>query len=497
MVPKYDRYQRQQNSTPTRLNKKTNILTTSRGNMKERVWTIILTIIITFCIPMTAAQIEFNPECPLSTHAPISDHTPEQIHIQLTQNPSEMLVIWATPGLTNSIVEYGIGIDDPNAEKNVVEGTEMCYDHNMVFHSAIMTDLLPGTEYTYRVGDNHAADWSDTFKFVTQDLEKESFEFIAFGDHGMSDEAQDTANLVRSFDDVELVILSGDISHANGDQSVWDDYGKKYQTTMAKIPWMMAPGNHENETDYGYAFDAYETRFEMLSSSGNDFWHSFDYGGVHFVAISTEHPYYEGSEQLEWIKEDLASANLNRNEVPWIVIYGHQPLYTSHGDDSHDENMIELRTLLEPILFENSVDLAVWGHDHFYERTWPVVNGNVTTRGINDEGLMFVSGFSPIHIVAGIGGKDSYQYADEKPVWSYHRESTHGVIHISVNHSTETMHVEYVRNDYTVGDSFLLVKDSSKNLIIIEVEEGIPGPGIVLNLLVITTASIFKRKERI
>ena len=56
---------------------------------------------------------------------------------------------------------------------------------------------------------------------------------------------------------------------------------------------------------------------------------------------------------------------------------------------------------------------------------------------------------------------------------------------------------EYVRNDYTVGDSFLLVKDSSKDLIIIEVEEGIPGPGIVLNLLVITTASIFKRKERI
>ncbi|MBJ23817.1 MAG: hypothetical protein CMB64_04030 [Euryarchaeota archaeon] len=463
--------------------------------MKVKILACLLVLIIGFSSPISSAQLEINPECPIATHAPISDHTPEQIHIQLTQNPSEMLVIWATPGLTDSVVEYGIDIDDPTADKKITEGTEMCYDHNMVFHSATMVDLLPGIEYTYRVGDNHPRDWSDTFKFTTQDLQKDSFEFIAFGDHGMSDEAQDTANLVRSFDNAELVILSGDISYANGDQSIWDDHGKKYQTTMANIPWMMAPGNHENETVYGYGFDAYETRFEMPSSSGTDFWHSFDYGGVHFVAISTEHPYYEGSEQLQWIKDDLATANANRDSVPWIVIYGHKPLYTSHGHESHDDTMIELRTLLEPILFENSVDLAIWGHDHFYERTWPVVNENVTTKGINDEGLMFISGFSPIHIVAGIGGKDSYEYAEEQPEWSFHRESTHGVLHISVNHSTETMHVEYVRNDYTIGDSFLLVKESSKDLIIFEEEKGIPAPGVFLNLLIITIASIFKKKR--
>ena len=56
------------------------------------------------------------------------------------------------------------------------------------------------------------------------------------------------------------------------------------------------------------------------------------------------------------------------------------------------------------------------GHDHFYERSWPVVNENITTRGLNGEGLMFVSGFSPIHIVAGVGGKDSYDYAEEQPI---------------------------------------------------------------------------------
>ncbi len=451
----------------------------------------IFCVMICIFSPISSAQIiGINPNCPATTHVN-SDHTPEQIHIQLTQNPSEMLVIWATPGLTNSIVEYGIG----NNLDNTRDGYEMCYEHDMVFHFATMTDLLPGTEYTYRVGDDHAADWSDTYTFTTQDFQKDNFEFVAFGDHGMSDEAQNTANLVRSFDNAELVILSGDISYANGDQSIWDDHGNKYETTMSNIPWMMTPGNHENETEDGFGFDAYETRFETESSSGTDFWHSFDYGGVHFIGISTEHPYYEGTDQLQWIKEDLAAANANRENVPWIVIYGHKPLYTSHGHPTHDDTMIELRTLLEPILFENSVDLAIWGHDHFYERSWPVVNGNITTRGLNGEGLMFVSGFSPIHIVAGVGGKDSYDYAEEQPDWSFHREITHGVIHITVNHTTETMHVEYVRTDNTIGDSFLLVKESSKDLIITEEEKGLPAPGIFLNVLVISFASIIKRKN--
>ena len=67
-------------------------------------------------------------------------------------------------------------------------------------------------------------------------------------------------------------------------------------------------------------------------------------------------------------------------------------------------------------------------------------------------------------------------------------------MHITVNHTTETMHVEYVRTDNTVGDSFLLVKESSKNLIVTEEDKGIPAPGLFLNVLVLTIASIFKKK---
>ena len=90
--------------------------------MKRYIITLFCIFLISVSSPFSSAQIiNINPDCPATTHV-ISDHTPEQIHIQLTQNPSEMQVIWATPGLTNSIVEYGIGIDDPTAFRTVNNG---------------------------------------------------------------------------------------------------------------------------------------------------------------------------------------------------------------------------------------------------------------------------------------------------------------------------------------------------------------------------------------
>lgn len=58
----------------------------------------------------------------------------------------------------------------------------------------------------------------------------------------------------------------------------------------------------------------------MPDTSSNRFWYSFDYGPVHFVAISTEWDFSLGSEQNEWIKKDLEAANNNRKNVPWIIV---------------------------------------------------------------------------------------------------------------------------------------------------------------------------------
>ena len=75
----------------------------------------------------------------------------------------------------------------------------------------------------------------------------------------------------------------------------------------------MCPGNHESK----YDFAGFRHRFHMpvvaplatgtgtgsgpgtstAQPGANNLWHSYEYGGVYFVAMSTEHDYEVGSEQ--------------------------------------------------------------------------------------------------------------------------------------------------------------------------------------------------------
>ena len=65
--------------------------------------------------------------------------------------------------------------------------------------------------------------------------------------------------------------------------------------------------------------------------------YSFDYASVHFIMMSTEHNFTQGSPQYEWMEQDLK--NVNRSLTPWVIMAGHRAMYTSQ--------MIESKDLLE------------------------------------------------------------------------------------------------------------------------------------------------------
>ena len=70
---------------------------------------------------------------------------------------------------------------------------------------------------------------------------------------------------------------------------------------------------------------------------GYDMWYSMDMGLIHFIGFSTEVLFYdvnnEKQPQFEWLENDLKKANQNRNERPWIVVFGHRPMYCSNADN--------------------------------------------------------------------------------------------------------------------------------------------------------------------
>lgn len=46
----------------------------------------------------------------------------------------------------------------------------------------------------------------------------------------------------------------GDISYANGNQPVWDGYGRDMEPLLSSIPGLFSPGNHDGEFEFGNSY---------------------------------------------------------------------------------------------------------------------------------------------------------------------------------------------------------------------------------------------------
>ncbi len=87
------------------------------------------------------------------------------------------------------------------------------------------------------------------------------------------------------------------------------------------------------------------------------------------VYFSSEHPYEEGSEQYAWLEADLKRARENAN-TKWIILADHRPFYSS--DSRQFTNHSKLAIALENLIHEYAIDIVQTGHQHCYERTWPI-----------------------------------------------------------------------------------------------------------------------------
>ena len=439
---------------------------------------VVLLLVTLMVLPVAGAQgiQEALTECPGTMTGSTS---PQQIHLQLTDNPSEMMVMWATEARGSAYVEWS---HSGGSSDN--EGESYCYEHDMAFHMALMSSLPLGEEITYRVGDGNT--WSSDYTFTTINPQSQKFEWISIADHGESTEGQDVTDGIIADDTAQIVTISGDISYADGDQNVWDEWFEIQTPSMVSIPWVTAVGNHENEP--GLGFTGYEHRFDMDGQKESEgFWYAREMPGVMMVFMSTEHPYDVGSEQHNWLEATLSDANLpeNRAARPYLIVFGHSPMYSSN---SYHGSEVELRDALEDLYVKHGVDLVLAGHDHFYERTWPVSNEQV--QGESDIRTI-KRGIAPIHLVIGMGGRSAYEELDEpQPVWSAYRENaTYGWTKWTYDGNSRTLSMVHHRTDGTIGDFFTL----TENLVDADEEGGffgLPGFDILITFLAFAAAAL-------
>lgn len=392
---------------------------------------------------------------------------PEQVHVAVTGDPTEMAVSWVTGSeVPNPTVEVGVLSGNTCNYSISTSATVTTYEHagwhGYIYH-AVVTGLTPSKKYCYHVGDPEW-DWSFTdytFTAAPKIAPDTEFTFAVYGDMGICDVSDmNVFSLTKLAQngDIDLVLHAGDISYANGYQATWDGYFRKMELIMAYVPYMAAVGNHE----IPYNFTSYRHRFRnpTLESTGesDNLYFSFDYGNVHFIAYSLEKDVgfapdtKPGGAQYEWLEADLKAANANRDQVPWIVMYGHRAFYCS--SDSVLPCTIEssmYRHRLEGLIHDYKVDLVMQGHLHNYERSLPVYK-HVPELNYNNPR-------APVYTVIGTGGnrEGTGGFTSRKPEWSVTRLSSWG--HTLV-HSNATA-LDWTFYDVTgnvILDHFTLVK---------------------------------------
>jgi len=170
-----------------------------------------------------------------------------------------------------------------------------------------------------------------------------------YGDLGVLNGANGTHTVNRIRQETEagkydMIIHVGDFAYDLQDDSarVGDQFLRDIQPFAARLPYQTCPGNHE--ADFLASFANYKQRFTMPGDNENMYF-SFDVGFVHFVAFSSEHYFqvpeeiYIG-EQYAWLERDLTKANQNRKNVPWIILYGHRPMYCSDINKKKDFQIV-------------------------------------------------------------------------------------------------------------------------------------------------------------
>jgi hypothetical protein len=290
---------------------------------------------------------------------------------------------------------------------------------------------------------------------------------IVYGDMGRHGGEPTLQSLIKQVQSgyPQAIIHAGDFAYdleSNGGVN-GDAFMNRIQPIAANVPYMTCIGNHEDN----YLFANYRNRFYMPGDSQN-MWYSWNMGPIHFVAYSTE-VYFTDSirwtkeRQKAWLEEDLRIANLHRHEQPWIIAYGHRPMYCSNIDhDDCTKNNSIVRLGLEDLFFEQGIDLIIEAHEHSYERLWPVFNETVTQ-------FNYTNPLAPVHIISGAAGCNEGDGYCLNPIreplgeWSAFRSSgitTYGYAKMHIYNATH-LHWQELQmlDDDHVLDEIWIVQD--------------------------------------
>jgi hypothetical protein len=269
---------------------------------------------------------------------------------------------------------------------------------------------------------------------------------VATGDFYCNDETEDTIENIISINP-ELIITTGD--HVKDVRSIkcWAEMSEPIKDKMK-----IAIGNHDIE------FKKIYKEIVDYHQLDNPFY-SHDFQNVHFISMSTEHPFEEGSKQYEFIKNDLEKA-LKNKDIDWVIIHNHKPLYSTRNDIEIAE---ELRNTYHPIFEKYNVDLVISSHNQYYERTYPLSYNSESDEdpiitSHNSESNYYNNPNGIIFLTAGTGGDELKDIVDKEDYYVIQNDEEYGFLNLKLENNGKIIVGEFQTNGGDILDSFTLQK---------------------------------------
>jgi Purple acid Phosphatase, N-terminal domain/Calcineurin-like phosphoesterase len=364
------------------------------------------------------------PSGPPPTTLPLPTTTaPEQLLLTWGHDPATAVTVsWSAPGTVPmpapmlawstapiTAVNPGRTVQLPEPQPldatqrypaaSTVSFTDGLNAQTTYYYHVQLRDLEPGTRYYYQVSDGAATPSTAGASFQTAPNGRAKFRFSSYGDlatpsydlnasgnqwHESCDNAYYAVTAIENPGDGNgpplFHLLNGDLCYANLDfqnaSGVWRDFGINISRSAANRPWMPALGNHE--TEFGTC--------DHAGRPGNA------PGGIGAQAAAGNYwngPYGYGHYVSRFLLPDNGVRNWDGNHlrgnfyafqvgtVKWldpivdmIVVFMHQcAMSTSVPGNGSD---LGIRRAWLPLFDKYEVDLVLSGHEHDYERSYPV-----------------------------------------------------------------------------------------------------------------------------
>lgn len=263
-------------------------------------------------------------------------------------------------------------------------------------HALVASGLSPATTYHYRILLGGTAAGLDHAFSTPPSSTTAPVRFVVLGDTGTGC-AQEYAAIAKAAEQApDFVLDTGDVAYDSGTANqVQSRFVVPFADLAATTPVFPVIGNHDADSAGGQPLlDAVVLPANAADPAGH--YYSFDWGACHVIALDSNRSTAVGSAQDSWLASDLAAAS-----APWTFAFFHHPVYSS---SSHGSTPALQRDLV-PRFDAAGLDVAFSGHDHDYERTFPMRAGAPVDVAMEPD---YVGPGATVYVVTGGGGKDLY-----------------------------------------------------------------------------------------